>query len=116
MKEDTMRLVLVASLAAGMALLIAVPAMAATGKGQLFHDGTVVGPVVTGRRRNVGWRKQLRYWLLLPSAVPELRLPRRRMHYERRHLRLTRRATARSSSTVAAECSISSHVIAATAA
>jgi hypothetical protein len=47
MKEDTMRLVLVASLAAGMALLIVVPAMAATGKGQLFHDGTVVGTVVT---------------------------------------------------------------------
>ena len=42
-----MRLVLVASLAAGMALLIVVPAMAATGKGQLFHDGTVVGTVVT---------------------------------------------------------------------
>src|SRR5919201_1603766 len=47
MKEDTMRLVFVASLLAGMVLLIAVPAMATTGKGQLFHDGTVVGTVVT---------------------------------------------------------------------
>jgi hypothetical protein len=47
MKEDTMRLVLVAFLAAGMALFIVVPAMATTGKGQLFHDGAVVGTVVT---------------------------------------------------------------------
>src|ERR671934_1637529 len=47
MKEETMRLLLVASLAAGMALLIVVPAMATTGQGQLFHDGTVVGTVVT---------------------------------------------------------------------
>ena len=47
MKEETMRLVLVASLAAGMALFVVVPAMATTGKGQLFHDGTVVGTVVT---------------------------------------------------------------------
>src|SRR5919202_2383142 len=42
-----MRLVLVASLAAGMALFVVVPAMATTGKGQLFHDGAVVGTVVT---------------------------------------------------------------------
>jgi hypothetical protein len=47
MKEDMMRLLLVAGLAAGAALLIALPAMATTGKGQLFHDGTVVGTVVT---------------------------------------------------------------------
>jgi hypothetical protein len=46
-KEDTMRLLLAASLAAATALLIALPAMATTGKGQLFHDGTVVGTVVT---------------------------------------------------------------------
>jgi hypothetical protein len=46
-KEDTMRLLLAASVAAGAALLIALPAMAATGKGQLFHDGAVVGTVVT---------------------------------------------------------------------
>src|SRR5437660_12647053 len=46
-KEDTMRLLLAASLAAATALLIAVPAMATTGKGQLFHDGAVVGTVVT---------------------------------------------------------------------
>src|ERR687886_2973339 len=47
MKEETMRLVLVAAVAAGMALFVVVPAMATTGKGQLFHDGTVVGTVVT---------------------------------------------------------------------
>src|SRR6266576_5070679 len=46
-KEDTMRLLLAALLAATTALLIALPAMATTGKGQLFHDGTVVGTVVT---------------------------------------------------------------------
>jgi hypothetical protein len=46
-KEDTMRLLLAASLAAATALLIALPAIATTGKGQLFHDGTVVGTVVT---------------------------------------------------------------------
>jgi hypothetical protein len=46
-KEDTMRLLLAAALAAGAALLIALPAMATTGKGELFHDGTVVGTVVT---------------------------------------------------------------------
>jgi hypothetical protein len=42
-----MRLLLATSVAAGTALLIALPAMATTGKGQLFHDGTVVGTVVT---------------------------------------------------------------------
>src|SRR6184192_3801451 len=42
-----MRLLLAASVIAGTALLIAVPAMATTGKGQLFHDGAVVGTVVT---------------------------------------------------------------------
>jgi hypothetical protein len=42
-----MRLLLAASVIAGTALLVALPAMATTGKGQLFHDGTVVGTVVT---------------------------------------------------------------------
>src|SRR5919202_3868449 len=42
-----MRLVLAACLAATTALLVALPAMATTGKGQLFHDGAVVGTVVT---------------------------------------------------------------------
>ena len=42
-----MRLFFAASVIAGTALLIALPAMATTGKGQLFHDGTVVGTVVT---------------------------------------------------------------------
>jgi hypothetical protein len=46
-KEDTMRLLLAASLIAGTSLLVALPAMATTGKGQLFHDGAVVGTVVT---------------------------------------------------------------------
>src|SRR4029453_4139996 len=46
-KEDTMRLLFAASVSAATALLIALPAMATTGKGQLFHDGTVVGTVVT---------------------------------------------------------------------
>jgi hypothetical protein len=46
-KEDAMRLLLAAAIVAGAALLIALPAMATTGKGQLFHDGTVVGTVVT---------------------------------------------------------------------
>jgi len=46
-KEDAMRLLLAAAIAAGAALLIALPAMATTGKGQLVHDGTVVGTVVT---------------------------------------------------------------------
>src|SRR5947209_17420971 len=45
--EDTIRLLLAAYLAAATALLIALPAMATTGKGQLFHDGAVVGTVVT---------------------------------------------------------------------
>jgi hypothetical protein len=42
-----MRLLLAASLVAAAGLLVAVPAMATTGKGQLFHDGGVVGTVVT---------------------------------------------------------------------
>ncbi len=42
-----MRLLLVTFLAAGTALLAALPAMATTETGQLFHDGAVVGTVVT---------------------------------------------------------------------
>ena len=42
-----MRLLLAASVIGGAALLIALPAMATAGKGQLFHDGTVVRTVVT---------------------------------------------------------------------
>ena len=42
-----MRVLLVTFLAAGTALLAALPAMGVTGKGQLFHDGAVVGTVVT---------------------------------------------------------------------
>ena len=42
-----MRLTLAALLVAATTLLAAVPATATTGKGQLFHDGTVVGTVVT---------------------------------------------------------------------
>jgi hypothetical protein len=42
-----MRLLLAALLAATTALFAALPAVATTGKGQLFHDGTVVGTVVT---------------------------------------------------------------------
>jgi hypothetical protein len=42
-----MRLLLASALAAGASLVIALPATATTGKGQLFHDGTVVGTVVT---------------------------------------------------------------------
>jgi hypothetical protein len=42
-----MRLLLATSLAAGTALLAALPAMATTATGQLFHDGAVVGTVVT---------------------------------------------------------------------
>ena len=42
-----MRLLLAALLAAGTALLAAMPAMATTETGQLFHDGAVVGTVVT---------------------------------------------------------------------
>jgi len=42
-----MRLLLATFLAAGTALLAALPAMATTETGQLFHDGAVVGTVVT---------------------------------------------------------------------
>jgi len=42
-----MRLLLATFLAAGAALLAALPAMATTQTGQLFHDGAVVGTVVT---------------------------------------------------------------------
>jgi hypothetical protein len=42
-----MRLVLAISLAASTALLAAVPATATSTTGQLFHDGAVVGTVVT---------------------------------------------------------------------
>jgi hypothetical protein len=41
-----MRLFLAASLAALAALVVTLPANATTGKGQLFHDGAVVGTVV----------------------------------------------------------------------
>src|ERR671931_2466134 len=42
-----MRVLLAVSLAGVTALLVALPATATTGKGQLFHDGAVVGTVVT---------------------------------------------------------------------
>jgi len=42
-----MRLTLATLLAVCAALLAALPATATTGKGQLFHDGSVVGTVVT---------------------------------------------------------------------
>jgi len=42
-----MRVLLATFLATGTALVVALPAMATTGKGQLFHDGAVVGTVVT---------------------------------------------------------------------
>jgi hypothetical protein len=42
-----MRLTFAALLVAAAGLLAAVPATATTGKGQLFHDGAVVGTVVT---------------------------------------------------------------------
>ena len=42
-----MRVLLATFLAAGTALVAALPAMATPGKGQLFHDGAVVGTVVT---------------------------------------------------------------------
>ena len=42
-----MRLLLAASVTVATALLVALPATATTGKGQLFHDGAVVGTVVT---------------------------------------------------------------------
>src|SRR5499426_3550785 len=42
-----MRALLAALVVVATALLAALPATATTGKGQLFHDGTVVGTVVT---------------------------------------------------------------------
>jgi hypothetical protein len=42
-----MRLTFAALLVAFIALLVVLPATATTGKGQLFHDGAVVGTVVT---------------------------------------------------------------------
>src|SRR5919198_775137 len=42
-----MRLTFTAFLVVFMALLVVLPATATTGKGQLFHDGAVVGTVVT---------------------------------------------------------------------
>lgn len=42
-----MRLMLATILVTGAALFAALPATATTGKGQLFHDGSVVGTVVT---------------------------------------------------------------------
>jgi hypothetical protein len=42
-----MRFLLAAFLAAGTTLLAAVPATATTATGQLFHDGAIVGTVVT---------------------------------------------------------------------
>jgi len=42
-----MRLIIATALIVGTGLLAAVPAGATTGKGQLFHDGSVVGTVVT---------------------------------------------------------------------
>ncbi len=42
-----MRALVATLLAAVTALLVALPATATTGKGQLFHDGDVVGTVVT---------------------------------------------------------------------
>ena len=42
-----MRLTLATLLVAFIALLVVLPATAKTGKGQLFHDGAVVGTVVT---------------------------------------------------------------------
>jgi hypothetical protein len=42
-----MRLTFAALLAAFIGLFVALPATATTGKGQLFHDGAVVGTVVT---------------------------------------------------------------------
>lgn len=42
-----MRLTLATLLVAFIALLVVLPATATTGKGQLFHDGAVVGTVVT---------------------------------------------------------------------
>jgi hypothetical protein len=42
-----MRALLAVLLVAATALLAALPATATTGKGQLFHDGSIVGTVVT---------------------------------------------------------------------
>jgi hypothetical protein len=42
-----MRLTLIAFFAALAALVSAIPATATTGKGELFHDGSIVGTVVT---------------------------------------------------------------------
>ena len=42
-----MRLFLAILVVVGTAAFLALPAMATTGKGQLFHDGAVVGTVVT---------------------------------------------------------------------
>jgi hypothetical protein len=42
-----MRALLAVLAVAATALLTALPAMATTGKGQLFHDGSIVGTVVT---------------------------------------------------------------------
>src|SRR6266550_2343343 len=46
-KEDAMRALLATLVIAATALLVALPATATTGKGPLFHDGSVVGTVVT---------------------------------------------------------------------
>jgi hypothetical protein len=46
-RRNEMRGLLIGLLAAATALLVAVPATATTTKGQLFHDGEVVGTVVT---------------------------------------------------------------------
>jgi hypothetical protein len=42
-----MRFLLAACVAASTALLVAIPATATTSTGQLFHDGAIVGTVVT---------------------------------------------------------------------
>jgi len=42
-----MRVLLATFLATGTTLVVALPAMATTGKGQLFHDGAIVGTIVT---------------------------------------------------------------------
>jgi hypothetical protein len=42
-----MRLVLAATITAALGLIASMPAGATTSKGQLFHDGSVVGTVVT---------------------------------------------------------------------
>ena len=42
-----MRVLLATFLATGTTLVLALPAMATTGKGQLFHDGAIVGTIVT---------------------------------------------------------------------